>query len=82
MSLGIVTIQLGKSGYEEGNKENIKKALDKHKNIKVAVLKSYIRNQQQLKELKEKMLADLGENYTARVVGYSIFLKKWKRKMR
>ena len=31
---------------------------------------------------QEKMLADLGENYTARIVGYSIFLKKWKRKMR
>ena len=82
MSLGLVTIQIGKAGYGEGNRENIRKVLDQHKNIKVAVLRSYIRNQDDLKRLKERMLSDLGPNYTARVVGYSIFLKKWKRQMR
>ncbi|MBS3074629.1 YhbY family RNA-binding protein [Candidatus Pacearchaeota archaeon] len=82
MSLGLVTIQLGKAGYNEGSRENIKKALEHHNNIKVVVLRSYIRDREQMDELVNRILNDLGEKYTARVVGYSIFLKKWKRKMR
>ncbi len=82
MSLGITTIQLGKSGYNERNLENIKTFFLRHKDLKVTILRSCLRNQGELKSLKEKILSDLGPNYTARVVGYSIFFKKWKRQMR
>ena len=82
MSLGITTVQLGKNGYNEKSLENIRFFFKSRKDLKVNILKSYIRNQEELKELKEKMLKDLGIHYTAKVVGYSIFLKKWKREMR
>ena len=39
MSLGLVTIQLGKAGYIEGSRENIRRALDLHKNIKITQMK-------------------------------------------
>lgn len=82
MSLGITTVQLGKNGYNEQSLQNIKNFFKTRKDLKIAVLKSFIRGQEELKELKEKILSDLGAHYTARVVGYSIFLKKWKREMR
>ncbi len=82
MSLGITTIQLGKNGYNERSLENIKKVFLRHKDLKITILRSCLRNQEELRSLKEKILKDMGIHYTARIVGYSIFMKKWKREIR
>jgi len=78
----IANVQLGKGGYTETQLQAIKKAFITHKNVKITVLRSYIRDKKELKELSEKILGDLGLRYTARTLGYSIFIKEWRREVR
>ena len=61
---------------------DIKKRFENNKinNIKISVLKSARQNgKNDVKEYAEKILEFLGKKYTYRVLGFSIFLKKWRK---
>jgi len=75
-------IQLGKNGLTEGFTESLKNHFNKTQNIKISVLRSCCRDKKELEEIKNKILESLGKNYTARIIGYTIALKKWRREQR
>ena len=50
--------------------------------MKVSVLKSAGHNKSKVKEYSEQILEKLGKNYTAKVVGFTIFFKRWRKNVR
>ncbi len=72
-------IQLGKNGITEGFMDSLKNHFIKSQNVKISVLRSFCRDKKELEEIKNKILAELGKNYTARTIGYTIALKKWRK---
>lgn len=77
----ITEIQLGKAGITESFIENLKTRFEKNKNIKISVLKSARENKEHVKKLSEEIIEKLGGNYTARVIGFTIILKKQSKKI-
>ena len=75
-------MQLGKQGLTENFIGSLKHHFDNHKNVKVSVLKSAGHDKAKVKEYSEKLLEKLGANYTAKVVGFTIFFKKWRKAKR
>jgi RNA-binding protein YhbY len=75
-------IQLGKNGVTINFIESLKQQFNKCNNIKVSVLRSCCRNKEELQKITEDILNHLGKNYTAKVIGYTINLKRWRKDMR
>jgi len=75
-------LQLGKNGLTESFLGNLKHHFDNCKNIKISVLRSCCRDRVELKKIADKILEKLGKTYTAKIIGYTIIVQKWKREMR
>ena len=75
-------VQLGKNGITENFIETLEGHFKNHKDVKVNVLKNAGHKREKIIEYKIEILEKLGKNYTARVVGFTISLKKWKRDVR
>jgi len=75
-------VQLGKNGITENFIATLENHFNKHNNVKVSVLKSVERNKEKMKEFREELLNRLGNNYTAKIIGFSISLKKWRKNVR
>ncbi len=75
-------MQLGKNGVTEQFISSLKSHFNVTKNVKISVLKSCCRDKEELKEINEKILNELGNHYTSRIIGYTIVVKKWRRDMR
>ena len=75
-------IQLGKKGITLEFIKDIENRLEKHRNItlKVSVLKS-IRpeGKADVKKYADELVEKLGEKYTVKTLGFSIFLRKWRK---
>jgi RNA-binding protein YhbY len=72
-------VQLGKNGITENFLGMLRVHFSNCRTVKVSVLKSARENKEDLKKLSEELLKHLGENYTAKVIGFKIVLKKWRR---
>ena len=79
MRTGRASIQVGKNGLTSGIVENIKNCFKTHKDVKVCMLKSAGHDRKKVKEIAEKIRDELGEKYTYKIVGFTIFLKKWRK---
>ncbi len=75
-------IQLGKMGITENFISTLKSHFKKHGNVRISVLKSAGHDKSKVKEYFEEILKKLGKNYTAKIIGFKIILKKWRRDMR
>ena len=75
------SIQLGKNKLTKEFLEDIKVRFDnsKVKNLKISVLKSARENKEDVKKYAEEIKNYLGAKFTYRVLGFSIFLKKWRK---
>ena len=71
-------IQLGKQGLTDNFIETLKTYFKKHKNVKVSVLKNSGR--EKIKEYSMEILEKLGKNYSARIIGFTINLRRWRNK--
>lgn len=80
--IGVAKIQIGKNGLSENFFLTLESYFKLHKNVKVIVLKSAREDKESTKEYSEKILERLGKNYTARIVGHTIAVKKWRREKR
>ena len=78
----ISTVQIGKNGINENTIEIIKSHFKNHQNVKVVLLKSSGRDKNKAKKIADEILEELGKNYTYRVVGFTIFIKKWRKPQR
>ena len=75
-------MQLGKNGLTENFIETLKSCFETHENIRVSVLKSAGHDKKKIKEYSEEILDKLGKNYTAKLIGFKIILRKWRKEQR
>ncbi len=75
----IANIQLGRKGITDNFIQTLRAHFKKYKNVKVSVLKSAREDKKKVKEYSKEMLEKLGKNYTARIVGFKIMIKKWRK---
>ena len=75
-------VQLGKQGLTDNFITTLKNHFKNHENVKVSVLKSAEHNKEKLKEYSEEILEKLGKNYTSKIIGFTIVLKKWRKAVR
>jgi len=75
-----IEIQLGKNGLTNSFLFEIKKRFDKPqvKNIKISILKSARESRDDVKKYADEIVGFLGKKFTYRIIGFSIFLKKWR----
>jgi RNA-binding protein YhbY len=83
MKKPIVSFQLGKQGLKPGFIDLLKKTFKNHDLVKISILKSCSRERQEVKEIAEKICQDLnksfGKDFTYKNIGYTLFVKKWRR---
>ena len=72
-------IQLGKNGITQNFIQTLKTLFSKHDIVRLSVLKSAGHEREKLKEYAEELLGQLGSNYTAKIIGFKIILKKWRK---
>jgi len=72
-------MQLGKNGITESFLETLKKYFQNHEIVKISVLKSAREKREDMKKHSEEILEKLGKNYTAKIIGFKIILKKWRK---
>jgi RNA-binding protein YhbY len=77
-----IEMQLGKNGITENFIETLKKYFENHEQVKISVLKSARENREDMKKHSEEILNKLGKNYTAKIIGFKIILKKWRKDKR
>jgi len=70
-------LQLGKQGVTENFIKTLKTYFKNHKNMKISVLKNARR--ENIKEYSGEIIDKLGKNYTAKTIGFTINLKKWRK---
>ena len=75
-------VQLGKQGISKNFIETLKNHFKSHENIKVSVLKSAEHDKDKVKKYSEEILENLGNNYTSKIIGFTIVLKKWRKAKR
>ena len=74
-------LQIGKKGLTEDFLGDIKRRFEHKKtnNIKVSVLKSARESREDVKKYGKEIKDYLGDKFTFRVLGFSIFIKKWRK---
>lgn len=75
-------IQLGKKGITNEFVKDIETRLHKYRNvnIKINVLKSARENgKEDVKKYANELIERLGNKYTIKFLGFSIFLRKWRK---
>jgi len=75
-------MQLGKNGITESFIETLKNRFERYKDVRISVLKSAGHEREKVKKYSDDILEKLGNNYTARIIGFKIVLKKWRKPVR
>jgi len=78
----IGNVQLGKQGITNNFIETLKNYFKKHENVKISALKSSTRDKNELRKISSEILDKLGKNYTSRIIGFTIVIKKWRKNVR
>lgn len=79
MNKGQATLQIGKNGFKDGTIEALKNCFKTRENVKVCLLKSAGRDKEKVREIAEEIQGELGKKFTYKIVGFTIFLKKWRK---
>ncbi|MDD5699757.1 MAG: YhbY family RNA-binding protein [Candidatus Nanoarchaeia archaeon] len=77
-----LAMQLGKNGITENFIETLKNNFKSHNNVRISVLKSAGHERSKIKEMGEGIAGKLGENYTAKIIGFTIIIRKWRKPVR
>ncbi len=84
--MSLVQFQIGKQGLTESFMKSLELCFKKNKIAKIYVLKSARpegkEGKAQVEKYSEEILEKLGKNYTSKVIGFTINLKKWWKPMR
>lgn len=72
-------IQLGKQGITDNFIKTLKNNFKKHDYVKISVLKSAGHDKEKVKKYSKEILNVLGKKYTAKIIGFTIVLKKWRK---
>ena len=85
-------MQLGKSGITENFMNSLKNQFKNSQVIKISVLKSATRDRKEIEKIRDELLEKLGKNFessqaaekfhgnfTGRIIGFTIILRKWRK---
>ena len=72
-------MQLGKQGITENFINNLKNQFKNSQVMKIYVLKSASRDREQIKQFRDEILEKLGKNFTGKIIGFTIILRKWRK---
>ena len=72
-------MQLGKSGITENFMNSLKNQFKNSQVMKISVLKSATRDREEIIKINEELLERLGKNFTGRIIGLTIILRKWRK---
>ena len=75
-------MQLGKNGVTEKFIGTLKGHFKNRDMVKLSILKSATRDREELKKITDEILDGLGKNYTAKRLGFTLFVKKWRKDKR
>jgi RNA-binding protein YhbY len=77
-----VKIQIGKNGLTPGIIETLENAFKSREDVKIHVLKSAGHTRKNIKDMADKIIGRLGGKYTYKIIGFTIFIKKWRKAKR
>ncbi len=75
----ITQLQIGKNGLSESFIQTLKGNFERCQTVKISVLKSVRENKKDVQKFADEILKKLGDNYTARIIGFVIVVKRWRR---
>jgi len=75
----MVKLQMGKNGLTPAFIENLKKLFVTAEHIRIVMLKSSTRDKAEAKKWADEIISKLGKNYTYKLIGYTLVLRKWRR---
>ena len=78
----LAQIQIGKNGISENFIKTLEDNFKHHMNVRIGVLRGAGHYKEKVKEYSEEILERLGKNYTAKIIGFTIFIKKWRKARR
>ena len=73
-------INIGKNGLTDGVLTLIKNGFKDRETIKISVLKAAGHTKENVTEISNKILQTLGDKYLSRIIGFTIVIKKLKKK--
>lgn len=71
-------VNLGKKGLTPEFIENLKKTFVTAESVRIGLLKSSTRDKAEVKKWAEEIVNSLGKNYTYKIIGYTIAVRKWR----
>jgi RNA-binding protein YhbY len=75
--------QIGKNKITENFIETLKSHFKKNQSVRISVLKNArsegLEGKKIVKEYSEEILKKLGKKFTARIIGFVIVVKKWRK---
>jgi len=77
--MAIKELQLGKNGITDNFIGTVKTYFTDVRTVKISVLPSARENKADIKKYANELLEKLGVYYTARCIGFTITLKKWRK---
>lgn len=82
----MIKMQIGKNGLTDSYVEGLAKTFKKHDLIKISVLKSALRDREELKEMAEELCSKLkkieNKDFTYRAIGYTLIIRKWRKNLK
>ncbi len=72
-------IQLGKNGITQNFLNTLKTYFDRVRTVKVSVLPAARESKEDVKKYSVELLKKMGVHYTAKIIGFTITLKKWRK---
>ncbi len=75
----MIQMQIGKKGLTAEFIERLKITFKNAESIRISVLKSATREKEEVKKWSDEILSKLGKNYTIKIIGYTIVVRKWRK---
>lgn len=75
-------VQLGKKGLTTEFIEQLKRYFENSEVIKVEILRNCCRDKNQAKKIGQDLVDVLGNNFTFRLIGYVLTVRKWRKPQR
>jgi len=72
-------VQLGKQGITDNFIETLRSHFKNYDSVRVNVLKGAGHDRNEIKEIADGITGKLGDNFTSKIIGFVIVVKKWRK---